>query len=151
MNINFFIFLGIIIACYYFLSNLLVYFWHNYQTPIMILGIIIIFSIMYFRPEFYNKIVSEAIIYNKLPQPPISNYHFDTNPVYNQNNVYIENVSDLKKKVILDRQNYHCYQCKQFLQSGYYIDYLIPLEQGGNYENDNLVAICQNCYNTKPK
>ena len=98
MNINFFIFLGIIIACYYFLSNLLVYFWYSYQTPIMIFGIIIIFSIMYFRPAFYNKIVSEAIIYNKLPQPSISNYHYDSNPVYNQNNVYIENVSDLKKE-----------------------------------------------------
>jgi 5-methylcytosine-specific restriction endonuclease McrA len=71
------------------------------------------------------------------------------------------NVTEGNKKLVAGRQRYKCaasvvgYKCplrgRVFDESGYEVDHIIRLADGGSNEPDNLQALCAMCHSVKSK
>lgn len=58
-------------------------------------------------------------------------------------------VSETRKKYIASQQNWHCNHCNQQLDATFEVDHIQELQDGGNNEINNLVALCRNCHGKK--
>tara|TARA_B100001758_G_C18288510_1_gene545651 strand:+ start:560 stop:1009 length:450 start_codon:yes stop_codon:yes gene_type:complete len=149
MNINFVLFLIIVITVYIFLSDLLVKYWYHYSKYIFAGILILIVVIAYIKPVFFQKILKEMILYNKKDHPSIRLYGSHEPEIYNSNNIF--DISELKEKVILDSQSNKCFICDTLLTDSYQFDFIIPIQHGGKYNNNNVTIICPKCYFEKNK
>ena len=58
-------------------------------------------------------------------------------------------VGETKKKYVAAKQSWSCGVCEQQLSAWFEIDHRVSLEDGGNNEVDNLVALCRECHGRK--
>ena len=58
-------------------------------------------------------------------------------------------VSETKKKFVASRQNWKCLTCGETLPSTYQVDHIVPLENYGTNDIQNLRALCPNCHAMK--
>lgn len=149
MNINFVLFIIVLISIYVFLSDIIIEYWNNYSKYVFAVIAIFVVIIIYIKPYFIQKIIKDMIIYNKIPQPGVNLYGSNKLEIYNQQKTF--NVSELKEKVILDSQSNKCFLCNNLLDNSYLLDFIIPIEYGGSYDNNNVTILCPSCYSEKNK
>jgi len=58
-------------------------------------------------------------------------------------------VSETKKKFVASRQNWKCLTCGETLPATYQVDHIVPLENYGTNDIQNLRALCPNCHAMK--
>ena len=58
-------------------------------------------------------------------------------------------VSETKKKFVASRQQWKCLECQQSLPGTFQVDHIIPLENHGTNDIQNLRALCPNCHAAK--
>ena len=58
-------------------------------------------------------------------------------------------VSETKKKFVASRQQWKCLECQQTLPGTFQVDHIIPLENHGTNDIQNLRALCPNCHAAK--
>ena len=58
-------------------------------------------------------------------------------------------VSESRKKYVASQQNWRCKHCQNQLDATFEVDHVIELQDGGNNEVSNLVALCRNCHGKK--
>ena len=76
-----------------------------------------------------------------------------SNNSLNQNQNQIKptkrSVSETRKKYVASQQNWRCNHCNQQLDATFEVDHIHELQDGGNNEINNLVALCRNCHGKK--
>lgn len=58
-------------------------------------------------------------------------------------------VSETKKKYVAANQDWKCAQCQNQLNHTFEIDHKLRLDNGGDNDISNLVALCRNCHGLK--
>lgn len=58
-------------------------------------------------------------------------------------------VSETKKKYVASMQNWKCGKCGDQLKHTFEVDHRVRLDQGGNNDVSNLVALCRECHGFK--
>lgn len=58
-------------------------------------------------------------------------------------------VSETKKKYVASMQNWRCGKCGEQLKHTFEVDHRVRLDQGGNNDVGNLVALCRECHGFK--
>jgi len=58
-------------------------------------------------------------------------------------------VSETKKKFVAAQQQWKCGECDKQLNAWFEVDHKIRLDNGGNNEVSNLVALCRECHGCK--
>jgi len=58
-------------------------------------------------------------------------------------------VSETKKKYVASRQEWKCGNCREQLKHTFEIDHKVRLDNGGNNDVSNLVALCRECHGMK--
>jgi Zn finger protein HypA/HybF involved in hydrogenase expression len=58
-------------------------------------------------------------------------------------------VSETKKKFVASRQQWKCLECQESLPGTFQVDHIVPLENYGTNDIQNLRALCPNCHAAK--
>ena len=67
----------------------------------------------------------------------------------NEKGIFKRSVSESRKKFVASNQNWKCDHCKSQLDATFEVDHVVELQDGGNNEVSNLVALCRNCHGKK--
>lgn len=109
--------------------------YHYYFSGFIIINLVILYLFMY-ETEFIYKLVYNVYYSSKYP------------PTQNKNNPIDQN--QLLKSQISNYQGNQCHQCHNpvFLQDLYLykLQYIKPLQYGGQNDVNNLKLICPSCY-----
>jgi len=59
---------------------------------------------------------------------------------------FLRKVTEQTKKFVAAGQGWKCKKCGATLSATYEVDHIVPLEDGGGNEIQNLRAVCRNCH-----
>lgn len=137
--------LGVIVFFYYFIYDRFPYVF-SLSIHLYMLGFIVIYLILYYilsyQREFAYEVMSNM---NTASNKPL----YDINSLTNK-----ENQMDLLKNNLAMRQGYRCINCQNpILQKDfntYKINYIKPLQFGGENNINNLGVSCSTCNAFRP-
>ena len=137
--------LGVIVFFYYFIYDRFPYIF-SLSIHLYMLGFIVIYLIMYYVLTYQRGFAYEVMSnMNTASNKPL----YDINSLSNK-----ENQMDLLKNNLAMRQGYRCINCQNpILQkdfNSYKINYIKPLQFGGENNINNLGVSCSTCNAFRP-
>ena len=137
--------LGVIVFFYYFIYDRFPYIF-SLSIHLYMLGFIVIYLIMYYVLTYQRGFAYEVMSnMNTASNKPL----YDINSLSNK-----ENQMDLLKNNLAMRQGYRCINCQNpILQKDfntYKINYIKPLQFGGENNINNLGVSCSTCNAFRP-
>ena len=137
--------LGVIVFFYYFIYDRFPYIF-SLSIHLYMLGFTIIYLILYYILTYQRGFAYEVMSnMNTASNKPL----YDINSLTNK-----ENQMDLLKNNLVTRQGYRCINCQNpILQkdfNSYKINYIKPLQFGGENNINNLGVSCSTCNAFRP-
>lgn len=104
--------------------------------------------------KFLAPVIKTCKTYDKYTNPKQfhSNYMEMSgipNPLSNQRGQVKRSVSETRKKYVASNQNWKCGDCGNQLDYTFEVDHILPLNEGGTNDIENLVSLCPSCHRKK--